>query len=359
MFDETLTSKRTVEPKPVRTVELDRQLRKVRFSPCGKFLFGTGHGGEINRWDVTEDEPRELPQLKGHRGWADSLAFSGDGQSLFSVDSWGGLIAWKYAEENAQPLWQNSEAHDGWIRSLNLSDDGRLVVTGGRDRAVRVWSATTGKLLHELNGHEQEIYAVAVSPEGSSVVSGDWLGHLIRWDLSTGDRMSETRLGSLHYYERDQDVAGMQSLMFLDEGTRLLCAGSEPTKTGNVFGVPCLRLLNPESLEETKVWKFGVEKDGFLYDIARHSDGYYLFVTGGTPGAGMLQLFDPADDKPFFIETKLSNPHSVAIHPDGRRVVVSATNRNSQGNGAVRDKEGNYLGNSSPLHFFDLTEKTG
>ena len=355
MIQETTETKPRIEPKLVRTLELDRQLRRIRFSPCGKFLFGTGHGGEIDRWDVTGDEPQELSPLKGHRGWAESLVFSSDQQTLFTVDTWGGLIAWRYTDPEPQPIWKNLEAHDGWIRSIALSDDGSLVATGGRDRLVRIWSAATGKLLHEFKGHEQEVYAVAIAPDGKTAVSGDWLGNLIRWDLSTGKQLCQARLESLHYYERDQDVSGLRSLMFLDGGESLLCAGSEPTKTGNVFGVPSLRTLDPETLAERKVWKLGVEKDGFLFDIARHPDGYFAFATSGTPGAGKFQLIDPEQEEPFFIDTKLSNPHSVAIHPDGKIIVVSATNRRSQGNGAVRDQEGNYLGNSSPLHFFELS----
>ena len=48
------------------------------------------------------------------------------------------------------------------------------------------------------------------------------------------------------------------------------------------------------------------------------------------------------------------NCHSIALHPDRKMFVVSATNRNSQGNGAVRDKAGAYLGNNSPLHVFEI-----
>ena len=49
--------------------------------------------------------------------------------------------------------------------------------------------------------------------------------------------------------------------------------------------------------------------------------------------------------------TKMSNCHSLAVHGDGR-IVVTASNRNSQGNGAVRDKRGDYVANFSPLHVF-------
>jgi WD40 repeat protein len=40
--------------------------------------------------------------------------------------------------------------HPGEITSLAFSNDGRRIVTGGRDRFARIWSGFNGKLLHEL-----------------------------------------------------------------------------------------------------------------------------------------------------------------------------------------------------------------
>lgn len=35
--------------------------------------------------------------------------------------------------------------HDGWIRSVAFSHDGKLIVSGSDDHTVRVWSEYTGK----------------------------------------------------------------------------------------------------------------------------------------------------------------------------------------------------------------------
>ncbi len=82
-----------------------------------------------------------------------------------------------------------------------------------------------------------------------------------------------------------------------------------------------------------------------------------MTVTSGQPGRGQFAFHRLGEEKPFWISTKLSNCHSLALHPGQRQVVVAATNRNSQGNGAVKDKKtGEYLGNYSPLHVFELPE---
>jgi hypothetical protein len=53
----------------------------------------------------------------------------------------------------------------------------------------------------------------------------------------------------------------------------------------------------------------------------------------------------------------MANCHSLAVHPDGKRLVVAATNAGSNGNGRPKDKE--YLGNWSPLHVWSLSERKG
>jgi hypothetical protein len=50
----------------------------------------------------------------------------------------------------------------------------------------------------------------------------------------------------------------------------------------------------------------------------------------------------------------MPNCHALAAHPDGKRVVVAATNANSSGNGRNLTKEKAYPGNTSPLHVWQL-----
>ena len=109
-----------------------------------------------------------------------------------------------------------------------------------------------------------------------------------------------------------------------------------------------------DALEIRQTLNLGPDKDGYVFDLAWHPDGYAMLVTSGPPGASRFLLQRPGDEKPLYENNKMYNCHSLAFHGPTRRIVVAATNRSSQGNGAVLDKQGNYLGNSSPLHLFEL-----
>lgn len=351
----TDATQKNIEPKELKKIETDGQVCLIRFSPCGQFLFGGGYDSSIRRWDMTVDEPQQLDSLAGHRGWVQRIEFSPNGETVFSVDSWGKISAWPYRDENASPIWSVEAAHDGWIRDLAVSADGTLLATTGRDGFVRVWSATDGSLIKELPNQGDDVHRIAIHPDGRSVVSGDLMGKVRHWDIDSGKLVREAAFEKMHFYNRIQDVPGIYVLKFDDDGKTLWCAGGEPSSNTNHQGIPVLHRIDWQTFETKKTQTFGVAKDGHVFDLAWHSDGYFAAVTSGNPGSGQFLLVRPEEEKAFFTYTKMSNCHTLALHPDGKTVVVAATNRNSQGNGAVRDKDGTYVGNSSPLHVFDLT----
>ena len=348
------------KPRELLKLDCDRQLMTVRFSACGRMLVAGGYDASIRRWQWDVEKPVELDGVSGHRGWVSWVEFQPGGELLFSVDTWGRLQATRGIAGATELAWHHDTAHDGWIRSLSVSDDGQVLVTAGRDRAIRVWSASDGKLLHELLDQPTEVFAVAIHPDKSLLVTGDLFGVLRRFELPGGKCLGETPVEKMHYYERIQDVGGLRLLRFHDKGRVLICAGGEPQKTGRAIAIPTIHWLKWPDLKVEHTARLGAQNHGFVFDLAWHSGGYWAVVTSGQPGNGQFLLLEPGAEKPFFTSTKMSNCHSVAVHSDGR-IVVSASNRNSQGNGAVRDKMGGYVANYSPLHVFavsDVEEKS-
>lgn len=344
----------TTQPTQKQMVETDRQVCLVRYSPDGRYLFGGGFDATVRRWDLSEEEPQQLDPLTGHNGWVQTLNFAPDGSRLLTADSWGQLRTWNVDGESVTEAWSNQKAHDGWVRAIAISPDGNTVASGGTDRVIRLWSASDGKLIRELPGHIDDVFCLTFHPDGQSLVSADFLSNLKHWNVATGECVRDLHVESMHLYERIQDVAGIRVLQFEDEGATLLVAGSTPERAGRMIGIPTIHRLNWESLETEKSWHLGANNHGYVFDLAQHPDGYYIVATSGQPGNGQFLLLRPDEDEPFFTHTKIANCHSVALHPDNRTVIVATINPRNQGNGAVRDKDGNYLGNWTPLYVFDL-----
>src|SRR5690606_8589383 len=86
------------QPRQITTVNLDRQMCIIRFSPCGRYLAGGGYDASVRRWEVGENNLTALPSLSGHRGWVQALAFHPDRRRLITADSWGEVRIWPYAD---------------------------------------------------------------------------------------------------------------------------------------------------------------------------------------------------------------------------------------------------------------------
>ncbi len=349
-------------PQEVLVTQADRQVATARFHPNGELLVTGGYDGTLRRWQLENEALTETASIAGHNGWIERIALHPDAAAdvLVSSDSWGRLVMCHPSAEDIEPVWRLETAHDGRIHSLTLSDDGEQIITGSRDGFVRVWETQTGKKIHEFGNGNSEVMAVAMHPDGHAVVSGDLFGSVKEWDLKTGQSIREFDLSRMHYYERDQDVAGLKHLRFLDGGKTLVCAGMDPKRTGNVNGIPVLHFVSWETGSIQNALSLGDAAMGFVFDFEPLDDGSFLIATSGAPGNGRVLWRHPAEDTFRFEFKKISNCHALALHPDRRRFCVSATNRNSQGNGAVRDKEtGAYLGNTSPMHLFALPETVG
>lgn len=67
-----------------------------------------------------------------------------------------------------------------------FSPDGRVIVTVDNDKFPKVWDATSGKLLHTLEGHGSEVYGVQFSPDGRALITLSVTGTMKLWDVETG-----------------------------------------------------------------------------------------------------------------------------------------------------------------------------
>ena len=174
------------------------------------------------------------------------------------------------------------------------------------------------------------------------------------WDPAVGKCVREFDARSMYVYERIQDVGGVRTLAFDKAGTTLVCGGSQPTSGGFVQGAPLVLWFDWPSGALRQTLKLGGDTDGFVYDMFLHTDGFLMGVSSGQPGSGKLFFHLPGAEQPFFAATTMANCHALAVHPEGYRLAVSATNGGSNGNGRQLDQNKEYPGNFSPLYFWDL-----
>lgn len=76
--------------------------------------------------------------------------------------------------------------HTQEVTCAGFSPDGALLVTGGRDRLVRLWDMANGYQLRTYDAHGEYVRAVAFSPDGKYVASGGGDKVVRLWEAATG-----------------------------------------------------------------------------------------------------------------------------------------------------------------------------
>jgi WD40 repeat protein len=129
---------------------------------------------EIRLWELGTWRPAGV--LIGHRSAVSELTFLGDGR----------LVSFA---EDAALIWGRDHQIRGriadgeYVFSLAESADGAIIATAANDGAVRIWDAATYRRLLVLPSHRLAGYAVAVTRDGTSVLSAGLDGRLVAWDL--------------------------------------------------------------------------------------------------------------------------------------------------------------------------------
>ena len=238
-------------------------------------------------------------------GWA---GIGLDPTSL-NLDGW----RWIVEADAPKPRLVRVFAHDGEIGDVAWSPDGTKIAAGGQlHRALMIWEAATGALLHNLNKEDGSISAVAWSPNGKYVAAGRWFTLSTRshvainvWDGETAQRIRNL-LGPLPVEQGANDVPS-RALSFSPDGT-LLAAGHRDA-------------ISIHSVDSGRLVALA-RGPGIGRVLAFSPDGKQI-ATSGAAEEGP-QLFDVATGAHRrSLSSDPARPIALAYRPDGREIATA------------------------------------
>ena len=136
-------------------------------------------------WDLNaEKKPYEF---KGHTQRVRSLKMSRNGKLLVTGSNDGAALLWDL-ENKKKPL-QKFLGHTFWVNSVDISSDGALVVTGSDDCTAKLWDAKTGRELMTFTGHSAAV-TVSITANAKYVITSSRDAITKIWNVETGAELA-------------------------------------------------------------------------------------------------------------------------------------------------------------------------
>ena len=292
-------------------------LLSCRFDPTGRFVFAGSQDNSIQRWELAN---QAKVALAGHRSWVRGLAFVGG--KLLSSDYNGKVRVWT-ADAATPQVERVIDAHDGWVRNVVVSPDGRQFATCGNDNLIKLWNVADFALVRTFEGHTCHVYNIAFHPSERFIVSGDLRGNIKQWDLQTGRETRAMDASVIFRYDPTfrADHGGVRSMTFNADGSILACAGI--TNVSNAFagiGNPAVVLFNWQSGQRSQVLRVMPAFQGTAWGVVFHVSG--LVIGAGAGNGGGIWFWRPTEANSIHSVAVPNNARDLAIHPDGRRLAV-------------------------------------
>ncbi|KAH7339779.1 WD40-repeat-containing domain protein [Rhizoctonia solani] len=229
-----------------------------------------------------------------------SVGFSPDGKHVVSGSDDHAVRVWN-AQSGAMVLGP-LEAHTSTVVSVVFSSDGKLIASGSRDNAICVWDARRGKpLLGPLNGHTDAVTSIAFSPDGTRVASGSEDETIHVWDVQSGNSI----FGALGGHSN-----AIMSVAFSPDGLSIVSGSCDSTIMlwDAQNGLP---IMGPLEGHLEPAWIGSV---AFSPDSAR-------IVSGSHDST--VQVWDKMTGQVILgpLEGHTDSIASVAFSPDGSRIV--------------------------------------
>ncbi len=269
-------------------------LSLARVKESGRLFLGASDG-KVYDIDLLAEKP-EFKSWDGHSSYVTGLALSGE--TLVS-GSYDGKLIWRNITSGE--IIRTVEAHAKWIRKLAISPDGHRFASVADDMVCRVWEIETGKLVHELKGHESQtpnhfpsmLYTVAISPNGQHLATADRVGRICIWDYASGNKVTTIDAPGFYTWDPKQrihSIGGIRSVAFSPDGEKLVAGG-----IGHIGNIDH---LDGPSRVEVFSWQTGEKLHEFLGDakglvesFAFGPEGKWVIGVGGDNG-GLIQVYD-------------------------------------------------------------------
>ncbi|MEU0877418.1 helix-turn-helix domain-containing protein [Lentzea sp. NPDC005914] len=202
-------------PRPLAPLPAPAKTKTVVYGSGGLLAFGTQSGG-VHLWRATENAA-ELAVLDAGDRAVPALSFSPDGRVLVAGSLDRALRSWDISTPTAPvPARSLTDLFDLKITTTAFSPDGAHLVVGSADSTLRVLDTTTWATVEVLNHPDVVTWAV-FSDNGESIMSAATDGAARVWKLDT----ALPRRANAPIFDTRFNASGRRLAVFAEGGVTL------------------------------------------------------------------------------------------------------------------------------------------
>lgn len=181
------------------------------FSPDSKEVLAGRKDGKISRWNI--ERRTKFAEWDAHKGrdpyphlaYINRITYSPDGATFFSGGRDGKICWWS---NNKNELLHEFDAQHGPIDQIEITDDGRYLVSGDRSAGTfMVWDLTDRLKVVETNSALSDILDIELVPNQNIALVGHLSQRVLFWDLESGLEFSRFHFpGDMWKLDKDLSI---------------------------------------------------------------------------------------------------------------------------------------------------------
>jgi WD40 repeat protein len=233
--------------------------------------------------------------------------------------------------DQAVRLWDSTSleplrvlhGHAATVRAVAFSPDGRLLASGDGAEHVkrgelRIWETGSGKELHRFPGHPHWVFAVAFSADGKQLASVSIDGTVKVWDLVRGQ---ELHAGALSFKQKNGKKAREKLVVAFSPDKRSSLQDDLPE------GMASWLLAYSAADNRVRLWDLSANGEaGVLSGSGDDNASALTFSPDGrrlvSASKGTIKLWDMVTRQELYsIPGGDNGVHSLAFSPDGWRLI--------------------------------------
>lgn len=137
----------------------------ISFDSNGEKLVSCSSDMTIKLWDVQHWECQKT--MHGHDHSVSGVIFTPNGDFIVSASRDKTIKFWESLTGFCR---KTITGHDDWVRRVAISEDGSLLASCSNDQSVRIWSMESKECKAVLRGHEHVVECIAWAPKVSNPV---------------------------------------------------------------------------------------------------------------------------------------------------------------------------------------------